>query len=459
VKKGLLLLTVFLLGFMFFPAVSSAAPLSPGIRIDGQIRTFNPPCQIVNQRTMVPVRFLIEDKALQGTVSWESSTSKVTVYCQEKKFEFQIGNPKVLVNGVESYLDSAPYVFQNRTYLPLRFIAENLGGSVSWSSALGEVGIRFQDSALNKNPAVFAYYYSGGFPELQENAHLFSDIALRWFETDADGDLFYEYQDKYSQVLAFIRSKGIKTHASVVFMDKVGLHKLLSSPERRANLINQLYNEVKKNNYDGVNIDFEFIAASDKDYFTIFLQELKDRLGGEKELTVAVFARTVNDNWPTGYNYRAIGEIVDRVVVMTYDYRYKTSDPGPVAPLWWVEKTVDYMTNTARIPASKLLLGLATYGYNWGPGLVTTTVTWDKLNKIRNSYSVTEHFDKASMSPYYTYTDENGKAHQIWLENEISLEKKWKLAVDKNLGGISFWRIGNGFKDLYNLLDKNLVNR
>ncbi len=457
-KKGLWALTFFLLVLLFLPAGANAASSSPGIRIDGQTRIFNPPCQIVNQRTMVPLRFVIEDNALQGVINWDSSTGKVTVSCREKKFEFNIGTPKVLVNGVESYLDSAPYVYQDRTYLPLRFLAENLGGIVSWSSALNEVRISFQDSAENKNPAVFAYYYSGGLPELQENAHLFSDVALRWFETDADGDLFYEYQDNYSQVLDFIRNKGIKTHASVVFMDKAGLHTLLSNPARRNNLINQLYNEVQRNNYDGVNIDFEFIAANDADYFTVFLQELKNRLGWNKELSVAVFARTVNDNWVTGYDYQAIGEIVDRLVVMSYDYSYKTSDPGPVAPLWWVKEVVDYMTNTARIPASKLLLGLATYGYNWGPGLTTTTVTWDKLNKVKNSYSVTEHFDNASMSPYYTYTDGNGINHQIWLENELSLNAKWNVALDKKLGGVSFWRIGNGFKDLYNLLEKNLAN-
>jgi spore germination protein YaaH len=143
---------------------------------------------------------------------------------------------------------------------------------------------------------------------------------------------------------------------------------------------------------------------------------------------------------------------------MTYDYSYTTSAPGPVAPLWWVEDVVDYMTDTAKIPAAKLLMGVATYGYNWGSGLTTTTVTWNKLNQIKSSYSVTEHFDTASMSPYYTYTDTNGVYHQIWLENERSLSEKWKVAINNNLGGISFWRIGNGFKDLYNVLEKNINN-
>ncbi len=456
-KKWLGILAVFWFAIMFIPSTASAAVSYPAIRIDGQLRVFDPPSQIVNQRTMVPLRFVIEDDALKGIVKWDAKTNKVTVACKGKSFEFVIGSSRVLINGVATYLDSTPYLYQDRTYLPLRFLAENLGGTVTWNSSKREVGINFKDVPAVQDTAVFAYYYYGGLSsELRENADLFSDIAFRWFETDAVGNLFYEYQDNYSQVLQFARSKGIKTHASVVFMDQAGLHKLLSSKTYRANLINNLYAEVHKNKYDGVNLDFEFIAATDADYFSTFLQELKTRLGSDKELTVAVFARTAKDNWPTGYDYQAIGKIVDRMVVMTYDYSYKTTAAGPVAPLWWVEQVVDYLTNTARIPPSKLLLGMATYGYNWGPGLTTTTVTWDKLNQVKNSYSVTAHFDKASMSPYYTYTDAQGIAHQIWLENEQSLNEKWNVAVDENLGGISFWRIGNGFKDLYKVLEDNL---
>ena len=455
-KKGILAIIAVLLIFMGLTG-TAAANTNPGIRIDGQLRVFNPSCQIVNQRTMVPLRFVIEDNALKGSVAWNGSTGKVTVQCRGKNFEFVIGSSRVMINGTAYYLDAPPYIYQNRTYLPLRFLAENLDGIVSWSSALNEVRISFNKSAHNEKPAVFGYYYAGGFQELKENAPLFSDVALRWFETDANGNLFYEYQDNYGQVLDFLRSKGIKTHASVMFMDKAGLHTLLANPQLRAKLIDQLYNEVQKNNYDGVDIDFEFISSSDTNYFTIFLQELKDRLGSNKELSAAVFARTSTDNWPTGYDYKAIGQIVDKMVVMTYDYHYKTSAPGPIAPLWWVNNVINYMISTAHIPASKLLLGVATYGYNWGSGLNTTTVTLNNLNSIKSSYRVTEHFDYASMSPYYTYTDGNGIAHQIWLENKLSLNEKWNAAVDNNLGGISFWRIGNGFADLYSLLEEKLV--
>lgn len=232
------------------------------------------------------------------------------------------------------------------------------------------------------------------------------------------------------------------------------MHALLSDPLKRTHLVDQLVQQVSQNGYDGVNIDFEFLGTADRDNFTAFLQELKNRLGPGKQLSVAVFACTKAESWLAGYDYAAIGSIADRVVIMAYDYSYKTSAAGPVAPLWWVKAVVNY-TGTI-IPAEKLLLGLPTYGYDWGDGLKTTTVTASRLNTLKEQYQLAAHFDNASMSPYYTYIDRNGISHQVWLENKISLEAKLTLALDNQLAGVSFWRIGNGFTELYQLLEEKL---
>jgi spore germination protein YaaH len=424
---------------------------SVGIRINGQSRYFQPPAEILNNRTMVPIRFIIEDESLKGQVTWNNESNKVFISCKGKEFEFTIGSRLVKVDGKTSYLDAAPYAHNNRTFVPLRFIAEQLGAVVGWNSWTREVTIDFDQPASR----VFAYYYRN-FTEFKENADLFTDVAFRWFQTDGSGNLSYEYQDNYDEILAFAKSKGIKCHASVVLMDKTALHELLSNPQNRANLVSNLVKQVNQSGYDGVNIDFEFIPSDDKGLFNTFLRELKTRLGPNKTLSAAVFARTSTDKWAVGYDYPQIGQIADLVVVMAYDYSYKTSAPGPVAPLWWVKNVVSYMTGI--IPANKILLGVPTYGYDWASGLATTTVTLNKLNTIRQNYQVTEHFDTESASPYYTYTDNNGIYHQIWLENEASLAAKLKAATDNHLAGISFWRIGNGFTDLYNLLEKAQSN-
>lgn len=428
--------------------LSLQASAHPAISINGELRKLSPPAVIKNERTMVPVRFIIEDKALKGQVYWDGKKQKVAMDCQGKYIEFFIGSSYARVDGQIMNFDVAPYIYQDRTYVPLRFLLEALGAKVSWDSRAGRVNIQFADC-----PRVLAYYYYSSGPELTNNIQYFTDIAFRWYETDGYGRLNYEYKDDYQGVLDFVRSHKVKTHASVVLMDSSKLHQLLSSSSNRKMLIGNLLDQVNKYEYDGVNIDFEFINASDRGYFTTFLQELKRSLGEEKELSVAVFARTESDRWATGYDYAKIGEIADQVVVMAYDYHYKTSSAGAVAPLWWVEKVVDYMT--LRIPNQKILLGMATYGYDWASNGKAQCITAEKLAAIQEKYQVKEHFDSQSMSPYYTYLDEYKNYHQIWMENEKSLGSKFDEATGARLGGISFWRIGNGFGDLYEVIKNN----
>jgi len=427
---------------------TAQASTNPAISIDGELRDFTPPAVISNDRTMIPVRFVIEDEALKGQVYWDGEQQKVAMDCRGKYIEFYIGSSYALIDGQTVYFDTVPYIYQDRTYIPLRFLVETLGASVEWDSKAWQVNITF-----NYMPQVFAYYYYTPQEELVDNINLFTDIAFRWYETDGYGHLYYEYNDDYDGVLDYVSDKSIKTHASVVLMDSSELHQLLSSSQNRKMLIGNLLDKVKQYGYDGVNIDFEFINSSDAGYFTIFLQELKEYLGPDKNLTVAVFARTEADQWPTGYDYAKIGEIADKVVVMAYDYHYKTSRAGAVAPLWWVEDVVDYMTE--QMPAHKILLGMATYGYDWSSDGSAKTITAAKLAAIMDKYEVIEHFSNWDMSPYYTYSDEYGNYHEIWMENEISLDKKWDTAVASKLGGISFWRIGNGFDDLYTVIANN----
>lgn len=447
-KRGIIVLLVLSLvmslGYTYPATAGTPESYINQITINGMSNTLNPPAFISDGRTLVPVRFIVENSALQGQVYWDENQQKVAMDCRGHYIELFIGRRQATVDGKSFTLDVAPTTWQDRCYIPLRFLVENLGGQVNWNTSSGSISLSFGTPSR-----VFAYYYYSPMAEMQTNGHLFSDIAFRWFETNGSGDLSYEYKDDYAAKVQWARQQGIATHASVVLMGQDTLHQLLSSSTNRWHLIQQLVNTAWKDNYDGIDIDFEFIAPQDSSYFTQFLRDLKDSLGG-KTLSVAVLARTGKENWATGYDYKAIGEIADLVVVMAYDYSYVDSAPGPVAPLWWVQQVSQYMIS--KMPREKILMGLATYGYDWPSSGAAKTVTAATLKQIRNTYNVQEHFDQKSMSPYYTYYDAQGRYHQIWMENQQSLTAKWNLCMDQDLGGISFWRIGTGFTDLYQLL-------
>lgn len=94
---------------------------------------------IRNDRTMLPIRFVAE--ALGATVEWNDSLNAVTITKGDLTMEIFIGSPFAQVNGEPVALDAPAFIENSRTYLPLRFIAENLGATVTWNQETQQVTI------------------------------------------------------------------------------------------------------------------------------------------------------------------------------------------------------------------------------------------------------------------------------------------------------------------------------
>ena len=94
---------------------------------------------IRNDRTMLPARFVAE--ALGASVEWNEAAQKVTITKENTVIEITIGSNIAFVNGMEVILDSPAFIENSRTYLPLRFIAENLGAEVEWNQELQQIYI------------------------------------------------------------------------------------------------------------------------------------------------------------------------------------------------------------------------------------------------------------------------------------------------------------------------------
>ena len=94
-----------------------------------------------NGRTMLPIRAVIE--ALGGTIEWDANTFTTTVTLRTKNIKIKIGDKVAYVNGVAKSLDVPAQLINQRTMLPLRFIMENLGGNVTWEDATQIVRIKY----------------------------------------------------------------------------------------------------------------------------------------------------------------------------------------------------------------------------------------------------------------------------------------------------------------------------
>ena len=88
---------------------------------------------IRQNRTMLPVRFVAEN--LGASVAWDGATSTATLTSGDIEIKITIGAATATVNGEEKPLDAPAFIENSRTYLPVRFVAEALGAAVAWDGA------------------------------------------------------------------------------------------------------------------------------------------------------------------------------------------------------------------------------------------------------------------------------------------------------------------------------------
>ncbi|MDF9409017.1 stalk domain-containing protein [Pelotomaculum isophthalicicum JI] len=92
------------------------------------------------ERTLVPVRFVSE--ALGAGVKWNAETGQVTITGAGKEIVLTPGSTSVLVNGQTAAIDCVPETIPpGRTFVPLRFVSENLGAKVDYNAETGEITI------------------------------------------------------------------------------------------------------------------------------------------------------------------------------------------------------------------------------------------------------------------------------------------------------------------------------
>jgi hypothetical protein len=90
------------------------------------------PAQIIENRSMMPIRFVAE--SLGATVSWNSIARTVIIEDESSKIYLPIGSKIAYLNGVAVELDVPAQIVDDRTLMPVRFVAESLGATVTWNA-------------------------------------------------------------------------------------------------------------------------------------------------------------------------------------------------------------------------------------------------------------------------------------------------------------------------------------
>jgi len=373
------------------------------------------------------------------TISWGASSS-ATGYKLYRATSFDSNYTLIATLSTNNYKNislqsSTTYWYFVRAY-----------NSYGTSLDSKHISITTSSSTISKKLVLgyATYYYSGdssSYNSMLSNTSTLDEIATDTYTTDSTGNISGLVP---TNQITYANNNGIKAFAMITNnFDGAIAKSLLESSQNRTNLINNIVNALKLNGYKGVNVDLEGVYYYDRSYLTTFMNELYTALHPQGfYVTIAVPAKTSDSpsaSWSGAYDYSALPNYSDQIVLMTYDEHYPGGTPGAIASIGWVENVIKYAVTV--IPSGKILLGTAAYGYDW-------TSSSTKAYGITGIYNLalttgsTIKWDSISQTPYFNYIDSTGISHSVWFENAQSLNYKLDLVNSYNLSGIAIWRLG-----------------
>lgn len=227
---------------------------------------------------------------------------------------------------------------------------------------------------------------------------------------------------------------------------------LINNESAKENLIAQLMSVMEQKGYTGLDIDFEFIRAEDRDTFTTFVAETTTRMNS-LGFTVSVAlapktSATQRGLLYEGKDYGGLGAAANSVLLMTYEWGYTYGPPMAVAPLDKVREVIEYALT--EIPAAKIDMGIPNYGYDWPLPYergVTKAKTVGNIEAvqiaIQNNAEIM--FDEISQAPYFNYFVGDVE-HEVWFEDPRSIQAKLGLIDEYGLRGAGYWQIMRLFR-------------
>ena len=234
---------------------------------------------------------------------------------------------------------------------------------------------------------------------------------------------------------------------------------LVEEESVRKNVITNLLKVVEEKGYVGVDVDFEYVRAQNREGYAEFVGELRAAMNEKGyRVSVALAPKTSSDQKGLlyeGIDYALLGEQADRLFLMTYEWGYSYGPPMAVAPLTKVRQVVEYALT--QIPAEKLLMGIPNYGYNWTIPYekgVTKAETIGNVEAVRLAveYGAPIQYDQEAQSPYFTYRNQ-GREQEVWFEDVRSIAAKIELAKEYELYGVGYWNLMRPFRANWIMLE------
>jgi len=316
------------------------------------------------------------------------------------------------------------------------------------------------------------------------NKDLMKEVMPFWFSLKSPTVIRDDYVSgnpswPMADTVCLMRRAGLQVIPTMTDgTDKLVLSGYLANAATRTTLVKTIVDLVMKNNFDGIDLDYEGFAFVDGN--TTWSKTAPRWVAFVKELSVALHAnnKLLSVSTPYLYNpneaqkgyfvyaWAEIASSIDRLRIMTYDF--SVARPGPMGPLSWTEKTIQYAISV--MSASKVYMGLPGYGRDWitsvngkcptsaPPGLIggAKAATF-KMNYADAKAAIdgavpifNEQYSEVTYSYKQSYNglSATGAAtactvnRTVWYQNARSYADRMALVAKYRIGGAAIWTLG-----------------
>jgi spore germination protein len=237
---------------------------------------------------------------------------------------------------------------------------------------------------------------------------------------------------------------------------------ILSSPALQDKVLDSAIAIMEQKGYLGLDFDMEYLGAENRERYNQFLRKAQKRLSEKGYFLSTALAPKLSDEQVgvlyEGHDYAAQGQIVDFIFFMTYEWGWSGGPPMAVSPINQVKKVMDYAIS--RVPKNKIMMGIPLYGYDWTlpyvpGGQFARAISAQQAIMTAAKYGVNISYDPVSQAPFYNYTDEQGKKHEVWFDDARSIQAKFNLVKQLGIRGFFYWVLGRDFPQNWLLIQDN----
>jgi len=308
------------------------------------------------------------------------------------------------------------------------------------------------------------------------NAVSFGWSVMEWdaengarLNTSPEGGNPWHIPAGYELIADFPYENNVRAHLNVFMETAMGLHHMLADATARSAAVDailfeatRIYDAIGRSPYDGVTINFEGLRGeSSKADFNTLIEELAIKLHiNNLSLYVTVHPPTIDGQYFDGYDFRRIGELADRVILMVHDYHPRSLEGfigtqwqrnAAITPIAEVYRALKAITDpiTGVQDRSKILIGLSFHNIGWFvdennrvisplPVAPSMETVYRRMNQADTYFGWSDLF----RNPYIIYTTESGERVFLWYEDSRSILEKLLLARLFGVTGASVWRLG-----------------